>query len=48
MHFWLHDTAHCTERIVSARLHAGSASAERVGWGKVGGAPAEYWAHGSC
>ena len=37
MHFWLHHTAHCAEKIVSARLCAGSASAERVGQGEVGG-----------
>ena len=37
MHFWLHHTAHCAEKIVSARLRAGSASAERVGQGEVGG-----------
>ena len=36
MHFWLHHTAHCAEKIVSARLRAGSASAERVGQGEVG------------
>ena len=28
---------HCTEKIVSERLHAGSASAEKVGQGEVGG-----------
>ena len=33
VHFWLH----CTEKIVSARLRAGSASAERVGQGEVDG-----------
>ena len=39
VHFWLHHTVHCTEKIVSVRLCAGSASAERVhgrgggGWG---------------
>ena len=37
VHFWLHHTAHCAEKIVSARLHTGSASAERVGQGAVGG-----------
>ena len=37
VHFWLHHTAHCAEKIVSARLRAGSASAERVGQGEVGG-----------
>ena len=33
MHFWLHHTAHCTEKIVSSHLCAGSASTERVGQG---------------
>ena len=28
---------HCAEKIVSVHLHAGSASAERVGQGEVGG-----------
>ena len=37
VHFWLHHTAHCAEKTVSARLHAGSASAERVGQVEVGG-----------
>ena len=37
VHFWLHHTAHCAQKIVSARLRAGSASAERVGQGEVGG-----------
>ena len=37
VHFWLHHTAHCAEKIVSARLRSGSASAERVGQGEVGG-----------
>ena len=37
MHFWLHHTAHCAEKIVSARWRADSASAERVGHGEVGG-----------
>ena len=37
VHFWLHHTAHSAEKIVSARLRAGSASAERVGQGEVGG-----------
>ena len=37
MYFWLHHTAHCTEKIVSVRLRAGSASAERVGQGEVDG-----------
>ena len=36
VHFWLHHTAHCMEKIVSARLRMGSASAERVGQGEVG------------
>ena len=30
-------TSHCAEKIVSARLRAGSVSAERVGQGEVGG-----------
>ena len=37
VHFWLHHTAHCAEKIVSARYMHGSASAERVGQGEVGG-----------
>ena len=37
VHFWLHHTAHCAEKIVSARLRAGSAPAEMVGQGEVGG-----------
>ena len=37
VHFWLHHTAHCAEKIVSARLRTGSALAERVGQGEVGG-----------
>ena len=37
MHFWLHHTAHCAEKIVSACYACGSASAERVGQGEVGG-----------
>ena len=37
MHFWLHNTVHCIEKIVSARLRAGSASAERVGQGEESG-----------
>ena len=37
VHFWLHHTAHCAERIVSACLRAGSTSAKRVGQGEVGG-----------
>ena len=35
MHFWLHHTAHCAEKIVSARYAHGSASAERVGQGEM-------------
>ena len=34
VHFWLHHTAHYAEKIVSACLHPGSASAERVGQGR--------------
>ena len=34
--FWLHNTAHCAEKIVSAHLRTGSASAERVGRGGGG------------
>ena len=37
VHFGLHHTAHCAEKIVSAHLHAGSVSAERVGQVEVGG-----------
>ena len=36
VHFWLHHTAHCAEKIVSVRC-MGCASAERVGQGEVGG-----------
>ena len=36
VHFWLHHTAQ-KRYIVSVRLHAGSASAERVGQGELGG-----------
>ena len=36
VHFWLHHTVHCA-KIISACLHAGSALAERVGQGEVGG-----------
>ena len=47
VHFWLHHTAHCAEKIVSVRLRAGSASAERVGQGEVGGVtgrvPCTWW-----
>ena len=45
VHFWLHHTAHCAEKIVSARLCAGSASAERVGQGEVGGTGGGGWGH---
>ena len=37
VHFWLRNTAHCTERIVSELLSRGSVSAEGVGQGKWGG-----------
>ena len=37
VHFWLHHTAHCAEKMVSVRLHAGSALAKKVGQGEVGG-----------
>ena len=37
MHFWLHYTAHCAEKIVSARLCVGSALAEGVEQGEMGG-----------
>ena len=42
VHFWLHHAAHCTEKIVTVCLCAGSASAERVGqrgggWGRPHG-----------
>ena len=43
--FWLHHTAHCAEKIVSVRLRAGSASAERVGQGEVGGTGGGGWGH---
>ena len=36
VHFWLHHTAHCAEKIVSVRC-MGCASAERVEQGEVGG-----------
>ena len=36
VYFWLHHTVHCREKI-SACLCAGSASAERVGQGEMGG-----------
>ena len=36
MHFWLHNTAHCAETIVSMHLCTGSGLAERVGQGEVG------------
>ena len=35
VHFWLHHIEHCAEKIVSACLHAGFVSAERVGQGEV-------------
>ena len=34
VHFWLCNTAHCTERIVFELLSVGSVSAEGVGQGK--------------
>ena len=37
MHFWLQHTAHWVKKLVSARLHIGSALAERIGEGEVGG-----------
>ena len=37
VHFWLHHTVHCAEKMVSARLCVGSVSAERMGQGEVGG-----------
>ena len=37
VHFWLCHTAHCAEKLVSASLCTGSASAERVEQGEVGG-----------
>ena len=33
---WLHHTLHCTEKTISACLHVGSASTERVGQEEVG------------
>ena len=42
VHFWLHHTAHCAEKIVSVRLRAGSASAERVG-GVTGRVLCTWW-----
>ena len=37
-HFWLHHTAHCTEKILSAHLHTGSVSPESgAGRGGAGG-----------
>ena len=35
VHFWLHHTAHCAEKIVSVHYTCGSASAERVGQGEM-------------
>ena len=47
--FWLHQTAHCTEKIVSVHLRAGSVSAERVGQGEVGGVTGiGCCGHGGC
>ena len=43
VHFWLHHTAHCAEKIVSVRLRAASASAERVG--SPLGAYFFFWTH---
>ena len=37
VHIQLHHTVHCTEKIVTGRMHADSASAERVIQGEVGG-----------
>ena len=37
VHFWLHHTVHCVEKIVSACLRADSVSAGMVGQGEVGG-----------
>ena len=37
LHIWLHHTVHCTEKTVSTRLRVGSASAEMMGQGDVGG-----------
>ena len=37
VHSWLRHNVQCTEKIVSACLHTGSASAERVEQGEVGG-----------
>ena len=57
VHFWLHHTVHCAEKIVSVRLRAGSASAERVGgvtgrvlctWWLLGLALNRCCAHGGC
>ena len=36
VHFWLHHTVHCAEKIVVVFWRAGSASVERVGQGEVG------------
>ena len=46
VHYWLHHTAHCAEKIVSARLCAGSASAERVG-GVIRRVLCTWWLLGS-
>ena len=48
VHFLLHHTVHCVEKIVSACLRAGSASAERVGQGRWVGSPIGCCAHGGC
>ena len=45
---WLHHTVHCAEKIVTTRLCAGYASAERVGQGEVGGVTGRGCANGSC
>ena len=37
VHFWLHHSAQCAEKIISACYVDGSASAKRVGQGKMGG-----------
>ena len=37
MHIQLHHIVHCTEKIVTGRMRADSASAERVVQGEVGG-----------
>ena len=42
VHFWLHHTEHCAEKIVSVCLRAVSASAERVG-GVTGRVLCTWW-----